>query len=103
MYLSTAFAMGPPPGSQPSGFDLVMSFAPMIALFVIFYFLLIRPQQKKKQEMDSMIKGIKEGDNVMTSGGLYGTVAKVKEDILTLQVADNVKIKVNRNYVASLK
>jgi len=95
--------MSPPPGAQPSGFDMIMGFAPMIALFVIFYFLLIRPQQKKKQETDNMIKNLREGDNVLTSGGLYGTIIKVKDEVLTLQVADNVKIKVNRNYVASLK
>ncbi|GMT42112.1 MAG: preprotein translocase subunit YajC [bacterium] len=103
MYTGLAFAMGPPPGADPSGFDIFMSFAPLIGLFAIFYFLLIRPQQKKRNETESMIQSLKEGDNILTGGGIYGTIVKVKDDVLTLQIADNVKIKMNRNYVSSLK
>jgi len=101
--LGVAYAMAPPPGAEPGPLDAIMSFAPLIILVVIFYFFLFRPQQKKRQETQEMISSIKEGDNILTSGGIYGTVVKVKEDTLTLQVADNVKIKINRNYVSSRK
>lgn len=103
MFSGTAYAMAPPPGSEPSGFDMVMSFAPLIILVFIFYFLIIRPQNKKQQETKEMIGNLKEGDNIMTSGGLMGTITKVKDDIITLKVAEDVKVKINKTYVASLK
>lgn len=103
MYWGVAFAMAPPPGAESGPLDAIMSFAPLIILVFIFYIFLFRPQQKKRQETEEMIKSIKEGDNIMTTGGIYGTVVKVKEDILTVQIAENVKIKLNRNYVSSLK
>jgi preprotein translocase subunit YajC len=103
MFWGVAFAMAPPPGAQPGPLDAIMSFAPLIILVFIFYIFLFRPQQKKRAETDNMIKGLKEGDNVMTTGGIYGTVTKVKEDTLTVQIAENVKIKLNRSYVSSLK
>jgi preprotein translocase subunit YajC len=103
MYWGVAFAMAPPPGAETGSLDIIMSFAPLIILAVIFYFFLFRPQQKKRQDTDNMIKNLKEGDNVLTTGGIYGTIVKIKDEILTLQVSDNVKIKLNRHYVASLK
>jgi preprotein translocase subunit YajC len=98
-----AFAMGPPPGSQPSGFDTFMSFVPIIAIFVIFYFLLIRPQHKKQREHQKMLDALKEGDNILTTGGIYGTIVKIKDNVLTVQISENIKVKVDRGYVASLK
>lgn len=65
----------------------VGSFIPLIAIFVIFYFLLIRPQQKKQQAHQKMLKHLKEGDRVVTSGGLYGTITKIREEIIFLEVA----------------
>ena len=103
MIWGLAFAMAPTPGAKPGGFDMIMSFAPLILLVIIFYFFLFRPQQKKRQETENMIGNLKEGDNILTSGGIYGTVVKVKDEVLTLQVAENVKIKLNRQYVSSLK
>ncbi len=103
MFIDNAWAMSPPPNANPSGFDVVMGYAPLLLVVIIFYFLIFRPQQKKQQETREMIAGIKEGDNVMTTGGIYGTVAKIKDDIITLEIADGVRIKINRNYLAGLK
>jgi len=97
------FAMGPPPGTETSGMDTFMSFVPIIAIFVIFYFLLIRPQHKKQKNHQKMLDSLKEGDNVLTSGGIYGTIVKIKDNVITLQIADNIKVKLDRGYVASLK
>lgn len=103
MFVTNAWAMSPPPNANASGFDIIMGYAPLILVVVIFYFLIFRPQQKKQQETRDMIANLKEGDSVMTTGGIYGTIAKIKDDIITIQVADDVKIKVNRHYVAGHK
>ena len=87
---------------QP-GFSMLV---PMVAIFVIFYFLLIRPQQKKQREMEAMIKAIEKGDTVITSGGLHGKVTGVSDDVLTLDIAvvkgDHVKVRVARARVESV-
>jgi len=81
---------------QP-GFGMLV---PMAAIFVIFYFLLIRPQQKKQRETEAMIKAIEKGDSVVTAGGLHGKVTGVSDDVLTLEIAavkgDQVRVKVSR-------
>jgi len=81
---------------QP-GFGMLV---PMAAIFVIFYFLLIRPQQKKQRETEAMIKAIDKGDNVVTSGGLHGKVIGVTDDVLTLDIGgvkgERIKVKVAR-------
>lgn len=104
IFNDVAYAMAPPPGGgETSVFETIMGFAPMIIIIVIFYLLVFRPQQKKQAETRQMIENIKEGDNILTVGGLYGTVVRIKDEVLTVQVADGVKIKINRNYVAGLK
>ncbi len=103
MFVDNAWAMSPPPNANATGFDIIMGYAPLILVVIIFYFLIFRPQQKKQQETREMIAGLKEGDSVMTTGGIYGTIAKIKDDVITIQVADDVKIKVNRHYVAGHK
>lgn len=85
---------------QPGGFGMLV---PMAAIFVIFYFLLIRPQQKKQRESEKMIKGIEKGDNVITSGGLHGRVTGVSDDVLTIEIGsvkgDHVRVKVTRSRI----
>lgn len=98
-----AYAMAPPPGAEVTTFDTIMSFAPLVLLVAIFYFLLFRPQQKKQQDTRKMVENLKEGDSILTTGGVYGTISKIKDDVLTLQVAEGVKVKVNRAYVVGLK
>ena len=81
-------------------------FIPMIAIFLIFYFLLIRPQQKRQRETEEMIKAVKKGDDVVTAGGLHGKVVGVTDDILTLEIAalkgERVRVKLARAKVDSV-
>ena len=77
-------------------------FIPLILIFVIFYFFLIRPQQKRVKEHKEMVKNLKRGDEVITSGGIIGTVDRVfEDDRIELQIADGVKVQVIRNTVQS--
>jgi preprotein translocase subunit YajC len=85
------------PQSSPFSF-----FVPMILMFVIFYFVLIRPQSKQRKEMEKMISEVKTGDEVVTSGGIVGTVANVKEKSIMLKVADNVKIELLKANIATI-
>jgi preprotein translocase subunit YajC len=78
------------------------AFIPLILMFVIFYFLLIRPQQKKQKEHQEMIRNLKKGDRVMTNGGFYGRIVSLDEAVATVELADKVRVKVNRGYIAAL-
>ncbi len=98
--ISTAYAMGES-GAQ-GGAGGLAGFLPIIILFAIFYFLLIRPQQKKAKEHREMISNLKKGNQVITSGGIYGTILSLDENIITLEIAENVDIKVTRSNVGLL-
>lgn len=74
----------------------------MLLIFVIFYFLLIRPQTKERQRHDAMLKGIKKGDEIITSGGIIGTVVHVEEDRLTVKTGDTTKLTVDRGRIAQV-
>jgi len=78
------------------------SLIPLVLIMVIFYFLLIRPQQKKLKEHRNLVDELKKGDNILTGGGLYGKVIDVKEDILKVEIADGVRINVKRDTIAGL-
>ena len=80
-----------------------VSFFPMIVLFVLFYFMLIRPQQKTRREQEAMLKAIKKHDEVVTIGGLHGTIVNVKDTTVTLRVDDNTKVDVDRSAIARVK
>jgi len=83
--------------------NFLFSFAPLLFMIVIFYFLLIRPQQKKQKEHKNMLSQIKKGDRVLTNGGILGLIERVKDDgNLIIKVADNVKIEFAKSSVASL-
>lgn len=86
-----------PPQPNP-----IISLVPIAAIFVIFYFLLIRPQQKQQKEHEKMLEGLKKGDKVLTTGGLYGTILGVKGDDLEVRFAENVKLILARSAVAKL-
>ncbi len=92
-------AMAAAPQGQP---DPLMSFLPLILIFVVFYFLLIRPQTKRAKEHKKMVEGLAKGDEVVTNGGLLGRITRVGENFVELQVADNVVVKVQRQSVATL-
>jgi len=102
--LDAVFAMAPPPeGADGAGGGFLSLLPPMIMMFAIFYFILIRPQQKKQKAVQKLLDDLKEGDNVVTLSGIHGTIKKIKDDTVMLQIADNVKIKINRTSIAALK
>lgn len=74
----------------------------ILSMLLIFYFLMIRPHQKRQKALQRMISGMKQGDRVLTSGGLYGTVVTVKDDLVILKIADNVKVDVAKSSVTSV-
>ncbi len=99
-----AYAMGAPGGGggaqgAPSMFQ---SLIPLIIIFAIFYFMLIRPQQKKAKEHQEMLEKLKKGDRVITSGGIYGEIYALTPTTCTLIIAENVKIKVSRGFISGL-
>jgi len=104
--VSDAYAMGPAPqaggsGGGPAG--MITSLLPLVLIFVVFYFLLIRPQQKKAKEHQLMLDAIKKGDKVVTAGGIYGVVENVGSNTLLLKVAENVKVKVGKGYISTVR
>ena len=89
-------------GGGSGGFDLVQ-LAPLALIFVVFYFLIIRPQQKKAKDHKAMIEALRRGDKVVTSGGLIGTVAKVlNEREVSLEIADGVRVRAMRSMIAEV-
>ena len=76
-----------------------MSFAPMILIIGVMYLIVIRPQAKKQKELQKMLSELKQGDEVVTSGGLIGRISGIKDDVITLQVQEQVRIKVLRSAV----
>ncbi|MDP6685409.1 MAG: preprotein translocase subunit YajC [Candidatus Omnitrophota bacterium] len=89
-----------PQVAQPSA---IASLMPIVFIFGIFYFLLIRPQQKKQKEHAKMVSELKKNDEVVTGGGIHGTVLNVKDNTLTLRIDENVKIEINKSAVSVLK
>jgi preprotein translocase subunit YajC len=88
--------------AQPAGSSGGLgAFMPIVVLFAIFYFLLIRPQQKKSKEHQATLEALKSGDTVITNGGLYGTVIKIDGNVVTLQCSDKVRVKVIKKAISS--
>ena len=98
MLITNAYAQAP--GGLGSG-DL-MTFLPMIAIFVVFYFLLIRPQQKRAKETRAMLEALQKGDEVVTAGGLVGKISKLTDQYAAIEVAPNVEISVQRVAISQL-
>jgi preprotein translocase subunit YajC len=98
--ISDALAQGPAAPS-PSGGGL-FGFLPLIIIFVIFYFLLIRPQTKRAKEHKALIEGLAKGDEVVTGGGIAGKITQVSEAFVTVEIADGVQVKVQRAAVQSV-
>ncbi len=89
-------------GAAPGGGGIT-SFIPLILIFVIFYFLLIRPQQKKSKEHQAYLSNLKKGDGVVTSGGLHGEITGLTDTVVTLEIADNLRVKVSRQHILGSK
>ncbi len=100
MLISTAYAQDAAGGAT----GMVMQFAPLILIFVVFYFLLIRPQQKKMKDHRAMLGELKRGDRVVTAGGIVGKITSVKEgsDEIEAEIAPNVRVTVVRGTISSV-
>jgi preprotein translocase subunit YajC len=90
-------------GGQTSGAALVTSLLPFVAIIAIFYFLIIRPQNKKQKETQRMLDSLKKGDKVVTIGGIHGTIQGVKDHSVILRVDDNVKLEFNRSAISTVE
>lgn len=97
--MNIAYAMGSQ-GAAGQGANQWMSFLPLILLFVVFYFLLIRPQQKRAKQQKLFIENLKKGDEVVTSGGLYGKITGITDNTVTIEIAEKVRVKVVKSAVA---
>ena len=100
--INTAYAMGQGGAAAGQGAGGFTSLIPIVLMFVIFYFLLIRPQQKKAKEHREMISQVRKGDRIVTSGGLHGRVTAVSDSTLTVEIADRVRVKIDRGNVSKV-
>lgn len=103
LFESVAFAMGTPQagGAAPSGGDMLMQFVPLILMFAIFWFLLIRPQQKRAKAHKQMLAELKRGDHVMTSSGLIGRIMEISEEEVVIECGD-AKLRMSRGAIGGL-
>jgi preprotein translocase subunit YajC len=103
MFASTAYAMAGGAGGQGGSSGGAQGIFMLLIMFAIFYFLLIRPQQKRAKQHKELIEALKPGDQVVTAGGIHGKVVAVQETAVTVEVSAGVRIKVNRSSIASTK
>ena len=96
------FAQAAAPAPVGPAPNPIMQFVPLIFIFVIFYFLLIRPQQKKAKDHQKLVSSVQTGDEVVTNAGIHGVITNVKETTVIVRVADNVKIEFDRAAIASV-
>lgn len=96
MLIAPAFANTAAAGAEAS----FMSFLPMIAIFAIFWFLMIRPQQKKAKELRAMLEALQKNDEVITTGGVIGKIVKLNDQFVTLELSDNIEILIQRAAIA---
>jgi preprotein translocase subunit YajC len=101
MFITPAFAQGATPGG---GVDMIYQLAPFLLIFVIMYFLILRPQQKRVKDHQAMVKMLRKGDTVITSGGVVGKVTKVIDDNeVEIQIADNVRVRQVRSMISEVR
>ena len=99
-----ALAQAPAPGPAPAIGDQLAQMLPMFVLIVvIFYFVIYRPQKQQREKHQALISQLKKGDKVVTTGGIWGTVTNVGKETVTLQVAENAKIRVGRDHILRLR
>jgi preprotein translocase subunit YajC len=103
VFVSNAFAMGGAPSGGKEGGGLLGLFLPMIIVFGIFYLLLIRPQQKQQKKTKGMLEAMQRGDEVVTRGGIHGRIDGIDGGVITLEIANNIKIKINKEYIGAVK
>ena len=98
----SAYAMGGLGGGGGGAGGGLAGFFPIILIFVIFYFLLIRPQQKRAKEHKNLLSNLKVGDQVLTGGGIYGRITGLRDDVITVEISDKVRVKVNRGSIGTV-
>lgn len=89
--------------SAPTGAGGILSLVPFLLIFIIFYFLLIRPQQQKQKQQRALLDALKKGDKVVTTSGIWGTITNLGKETITLQIADNTKIKMQRDNISRVR
>ncbi|WP_298089423.1 preprotein translocase subunit YajC [uncultured Sphingomonas sp.] len=94
MFISTAFAQAAAGAGSPGGFASFLSLAPLLLVFVVFYFLMIRPQQRRMKQLQAAVEGVKKGDSVTTAGGIVGRVTRVEDKLVEVEIAPNVRVRV---------
>jgi preprotein translocase subunit YajC len=99
---AAAPAAAPGVGPNPPPQSFLMNMVPMIGIMAVFYFLMIRPQQKKLKEQQSMISKLKQGDDILTSSGILGKVTDVNEKVVTVEVADKVRVRMLKSQVTQV-
>ena len=103
LHMILAQAQTAAPTAAPAGGNQLLSMAPMILLFAAMYFLLIAPQRKKQKAHEKMLTELKAGDEVVTSGGIYGTITSVKDDRFVVRIGDNnAKIEVGKGFISTV-
>lgn len=100
--MNIAYAMGNQAASGQAGGSQWMGLLPLVLLFVVFYFLLIRPQQKKAKQQKQFLENLKKGDDVVTSGGIYGKITGITNDTVTIEIAEKIRVKVLKSAVAMM-
>ena len=104
MFLNIAFAQEAVSTTAPNQTAvMVANIIPLIFVFLVFYFLIIRPQQKTRKDHGTLLKNLEKNDEVITSSGIYGTIVGIKDDTILLRIADNVKIEIQKSAIANKK
>jgi preprotein translocase subunit YajC len=104
--IDLAYAMGMPPGGgggAGGAGGMFGALLPLVLMFFVFYFLLIRPQQKRTKEHRQFLDSLQKGDEVVSSGGIYGRVTGITDNVITLEIADKVRIKIQRSNISGDK
>jgi len=102
VFISNAYAQTTTAAADPGLMGSLTTFAPLLIMFVVMYFLMIRPQQKRQKELKAMMDALAKGDEVVTAGGILGRVVQVKEAYVTLEVATGTEMVVQKNAVTTL-
>ncbi|TDP47890.1 preprotein translocase subunit YajC [Zavarzinia compransoris] len=101
MLISTAYAQAA--GAAPGGSDLLIQFLPLVLILVVFYFLMIRPQQKRAKEHRALLSAVRRGDTVVTMSGLIGKVAKVQDNEILLEIAEGVRVRILKSTISEVR
>ncbi len=98
--IDVAYAMAQPGGQGGGDVNTLIQLLPMVLIFAVFYLLLIRPQQKKAKEHKQMLENLKKGDTIITQGGLYGKIVSIEDQVVNLEIAKDVKVRMVRGNIA---